>query len=161
MKHFLLKAFEGACALTTPIKDTYDSACFKAMQLYIDHRFLHIPDHLVPYPHLKPIANTFNHIKGIAQNKLLDSISSKNASGDFGPKPDIKPKLINLGMNILTHMPRITPATTAVVTLGIGVGLVSYMLMTHGVSNLAITDSIATYLGGKTNTPPAPQNQIV
>lgn len=160
MKHFLLKAFEGARTLTTPITTAYDHACLTAMRIYLDHRFLHIEDHMVPHPHLKPVAETFNKFKGIAQNKLLDTVSLQNAKGNFGPKPDIKPKLLNLASNLLAHMPRVSPTTAAVITLGVGVGLVGYALMSHGGSSTMMSDTIATFLGAKPNASPAPQNRI-
>lgn len=160
MKHFLMKAFEGARTLANPITHAYDHACFTAMRLYLDHRFLHIEDHMVPHPHLKPAADTFNKIKGVAQNKLLDTVSLKHARGDFSPKPDIKPKLMNFATNLLAHMPRVSPSTTAVVALGVGVGLVGYMLISHAGTNAMMTDAVATFLGGKPNAAPAPQNNI-
>jgi hypothetical protein len=164
MKHFLLKAFEGARTLTTPIINAYDHACFTAMRVYLDHDFLHIKDHMVPHPQLKPVAETFNRFKGVAQNKLLDTVSLKNARGDFSPQPDIKPKLFKLASSILTHMPKVSPTTAAVVTLGIGVGLVAYTLTSQGMGTHVpqnMSDAFATFLGAKPNAaPPAPQNRI-
>jgi hypothetical protein len=113
----------------------------------MDHQFLAVDANSFSSKPLRMAASTYVFAKEKAQNTAFNQLSTKLASGDFGPKPDVKKPLLRFAGLMAQNLPRLTASQAAVFSLGIGVAIVGAHIMTNGNAAQTIADGMGLWLG--------------
>ncbi len=151
MTYFLREVFERACAFTNKITQAFENAYlytgYTMWRATNDPNFLAMTPAAIDSPLLKQAAGVFDIAKNHAQRSIGDNIVKTIRAGDFGPKPDIKPGLINIVQTLTPHLSRtnwshpIMMASVAII-----LGFVAYAA-THAGNGHGLSDTIASLYG--------------
>lgn len=152
MKDFLRKAFVLANRAGHSITNSFDYIGYLGMRAVMDSQFLAINTASIPSPQIRTVAGLYEFARQKAQTVAINQMEMKIASGDVGPKPDIKPALSRVAGILIQNAPRLLASHSAVTALTIGAGLVAVHLLTHGQMAHMLTDSVNAWMAINPNS---------
>lgn len=147
MGDFLRKAFGLAVSAHHSITNAFDYVGYLSMRAVMDNQFLAVNTAEISSPPLKMAATAYEFVKTRAQSSVFNQLQVKLASGDLGPKPDIKPPIYRALGALAQNIPRLALSHSAMAALAIGTGIVAAHLLTNGQFTQSLTDAAAVWLG--------------
>jgi len=153
MTEVLRQAFALAYAPFHILGDMYDRAGFFCWRALMDDKFLALDPAHYSSPIFQEGIKLYDWAKVRAQASMFNDLSLKGASGDVGPKPDIKPNLMNMAQSsipFLSRMPLNSPAFIGAVFIA---SLAVAWSATHGGPGHAVPDLVSTVYGASPHTP--------
>lgn len=152
MKDFLRKAFTLAVSAHHSITNTYDYLGYLSMRAVTDSHFLSVNTAEISSPPLKAVADAYVFVKTKAQSSAFNQLQVKLASGDLGPKPDIKPPIYRALGVVAQNIPRLALSHSAMAALAIGTGMVAAHLLTNGQFTQTLSDAVTNWMSGSPNS---------
>lgn len=142
MSILLREAFTLACNAFHKIGDLYDKAGYYAWRALTDDNFLQIDPDGISCKTMKKAVKFYDWARGHAQEAAFDSFTSLGLSGDFAPKPDLKPGLMRMAESCAPYLARVpwgSPMVGGTLLLSFGVAAYAFatsMGAPHGVPEL-------------------------
>lgn len=142
MSILLREAFTLACNAFHKIGDLHDLAGYYAWRALADDKFLEIDPACFSSKPAQKAAKFYDWARAHVQEAAFESYTNMGLSGDYAPKPDIKPGLIRFGESCAPYLARVPWGSPAVAgTLLVSFGIAAYAFATgmgapHGVPEL-------------------------
>lgn len=150
MTDFLREAFGRAAAYKNSIIDKIDYAClyvgYLTWRVMNDESLFAVSPAVVDSPVLKRAISGYDGIKNQMQTSLSENLFKTTRTGDYAPKPDIKPTALNMLGQISNILPRLNWGSPLVLGCTMAtLAICAYALQAGG--GHALQDSIATIYG--------------
>lgn len=162
MTTLLREVFEPIAAnihsITEKIENAYLLLGFVMWRALHDEHFLALGCAAVDSPILRRGATIYDLAKTQTQRMLSDGLTKTVRTANYGPKPDIKPGLLNVAKMVAPYIAR-TATNNPVFMMGaaLGIVLVSYTLSQSGMGHDLQNTAAALYgTAGNQPKPKAP-----
>ena len=151
MTYFLREVFGAAASYANSIHqkvtDAYDYVGYTFLRALNDDTWLSISPAAVHSPFLKKAVTAYDGLKGFAQASLSDNLQKTVRSGDYGPKPDIKPGLFKILGQTATLAGRANWSHPVMMTAAIGANAIASYALAQAGAGHGLQDSVAALYG--------------